>query len=337
MIELRHDSLAISFPEVDREARMTIDFQRTLRIPDDGREYALPPGLGRFPVVHVDDHAARVPERWRTHGGVMLPMYQAEAMWLNFNSPSGYPFAVRVATGKIDAVTGEDYVDGLRRRPQNYLSIPEQPWLDGYVVEEGVIRQFVAMPLGQGYTVEEQITGEAQHGGIQLAVYPLKREVWQRIRSTRHTLFEADAVYSMMPSASIAPIVQEVGLAPGGRMRQKIYPDRFDLRDWDTTHRARCFVHIANSHQWREITGMEPPTTPPTAADYTRAGLPWFELYDERVPAVGGFERLRGTKSVRDLGQTKGENPLPENESIEPGNIVPLRRRNRYEVREGTF
>lgn len=165
MIELRRNALEVSFPEVDPEARMTIDFQRTLRIPDDGREYALPPGLGRFPAVHVDDFADRMPERWRTHGGIMLPMYQAEAVWLNFSSPNEYPFAVRVATGKIDAVTGEDYVDGLRRGPQNYLSIPEQPWLDGYVVEEGIIRQFVAMPLGQGYSVEEQITGEAEHGG----------------------------------------------------------------------------------------------------------------------------------------------------------------------------
>ena len=34
----------------------------------------------------------------------MLPMYQSEAMWLNFDSPSGYPFAIRIAAGKIDAV-----------------------------------------------------------------------------------------------------------------------------------------------------------------------------------------------------------------------------------------
>jgi hypothetical protein len=29
--------------------------------------------------------------------------------------------------------------------------LPEQPWLDGYCVEKGYIRQFVAMPLGEGY------------------------------------------------------------------------------------------------------------------------------------------------------------------------------------------
>ena len=29
------------------------------------------------------------------------------------------------------------------------------------------------MPLGHGYTIEEQITGQAKQGGIQIDVYPL--------------------------------------------------------------------------------------------------------------------------------------------------------------------
>ena len=48
------------------------------------------------------------------------------------------------------------------RDPQNYVVVPGQPWLDGYCVEKGIIRQFVAMPLGQGYSVEEQLTGEPE-------------------------------------------------------------------------------------------------------------------------------------------------------------------------------
>ena len=86
-----------------------------------------------------------------------------------FSSRSGPSsrVALRVAAGKIDAVTGKEWSPGLHKRPQDYLLIPEQPWLDGYCVEEGVIRQFVAMPLGAGYTAEEQLTGEAEHGGLQ--------------------------------------------------------------------------------------------------------------------------------------------------------------------------
>ena len=48
----------------------SIRFQRTLRIPDDDRTYPLPPGLGRFPLRHVDDFADRVPETWLERGGV---------------------------------------------------------------------------------------------------------------------------------------------------------------------------------------------------------------------------------------------------------------------------
>ena len=58
------------------DVRLT--FQRTLRIPDDGRAYPLPPGLGAFPLRRVDDYASRVPEGWAERGGVFLPMYQRE-------------------------------------------------------------------------------------------------------------------------------------------------------------------------------------------------------------------------------------------------------------------
>ena len=43
MIELRRDSLIFSFPEVHPNAHLTIEFQRTLRIPDDGKDYTFPP------------------------------------------------------------------------------------------------------------------------------------------------------------------------------------------------------------------------------------------------------------------------------------------------------
>ena len=60
--------------------------------------------------------------------------------------------------------------------------MPEQPWLDGYCVEKGVIRQFVAMPLGAGYTVEEQLTGAAEHGGLQIIAFPMKRERYEQMQ-----------------------------------------------------------------------------------------------------------------------------------------------------------
>ena len=152
MIELIHEELIFRFPEVHEDAVCTIGFQRTLRIPDDNRDYPLPPGLGAFPLSHVDDYRERVPEAWVNHGGIFFPMYQAEAMWINFDS--SYPMAVKVAAGKIDALTGEDWKNEISEQPQDYLVVPEQPWLDGFCVGEGLIRQFVAMPLGEGYSAE---------------------------------------------------------------------------------------------------------------------------------------------------------------------------------------
>ena len=112
----------------------------------------------------------------------------------------------------------------------------------------------------------------------------------------------------------------------------------FYLNDWDIDQKSRCFVHIANSLVWRAITGGTPPTVPFTAKDYTRHGLPWFEYYSDNSTAVEGSEKLDSLKSVVELGKEKKDNPLPENESVEPERIVELRRGlKRGQVREGAF
>ena len=105
MLTVQNDKLAFQFPEVHPDAVCKIEFQRTLRLPDDNREYPLPPGLGRFPLSHVDDYAHKIPAQWVEHGGVFLPMAQAEAMWVRFSSD--YPFAVKIAAGKVNAVSGQ--------------------------------------------------------------------------------------------------------------------------------------------------------------------------------------------------------------------------------------
>ena len=344
MIELHKDRLVFAFPEVHEGARVSIDFQRTLRIPDDDGTYALPPGLGRFPLRHVDDFAEAVPAAWLEHGGVMLPMHQAEAMWLSFDGHyveergATYPCAVKVATGKIDAVTGQDWSQGLHKRPQDYMVVPKQPWLDGYCVKKGLIRQFVAMPLGAGYTAEEQLTGKAEHGGLQIVVYPMKREVFEkRFRKARVRRRRGRRdVYS--DGVSCAPAAFDMGLAPGGRMRQEIYDDPYGLDDWDTSASSRCFVHIANSVAWRSITGQRPPTVPPTAKQYTSAGLPWFEYYDADAKALEGSAKLAGLKSVLEKGREKDEHPLPENASVTPERVIELRKElAQDQVRAGRF
>ncbi|HYZ73314.1 MAG TPA: hypothetical protein VE641_09570 [Chthoniobacterales bacterium] len=311
MIELQYDRLRFSFPDLHPDAKCEVSFQRTFRIPDDDKTWPLPPGLGRFPIVHVDDFTATLPPAWKERGGVAFPMYQSEAMWIAF-SGNDYLFAVKIAAGKIDAVTGKPWSVDLVEEPQNYVVIPTQSWLDGFCVREGVIRQFVAMPLGAGYTAEEQITGQAEYGGLQIQVYPMRPEIYEKeIKSKRLRDHELRCDF-----AAICEPAPTMGLAPGGQMRQQIYLDHFGFEAWDRSHSSRCFVHLCNSLVWQSITGQLPPYPPPTANSYSKAGLPWFDYYRDDVEAAPGSSTLAELKSVSQTSQTKLDHAVPENEAF---------------------
>jgi hypothetical protein len=329
MLTIERDALVFRFPEVHAEAELRIDFQRTLRVPDDNREHFLPPGLGRFPLSHVDDFAGRLPPTWMEHGGVFLPMYQAEALWLNF-SRGRYPFAVKIAAGKINAVTGGAWSGELCDKPQDYLVIPEQPWLDGFCVAKGRIRQFVAMPLGQGYTAEEQLSGAAAHGGLQVLAYPMKAAWYEELKARRR---EMDLDRNTM-SAEFCRA--EMGLAPGGIMRQQIYGDRHGISAWETAAPVRCFVHILNSFQFRAVTGVAPLTQPPSSQAYTAAGLPWFDYYDADATVLAGSQKLAGLDSAAAFQIKEGHPSSLESSPVSPQNLISLGQRTRR-VRDGSF
>ncbi len=326
MIELRDNQLVFRFPDVHADAVCTMEFERTLRIPDDNRDYPLPPGLGQFPVYHVDDFGDKVPPTWIQHGGIFLPMYQAEAMWIDFTGD--YPMAVKVAAGKIDALTGESWSPRLGAEPQNYLVVPDQPWLDGFCVAPGLIRQFVAMPLGADYTAEEQLTGEGQYGGLQIVAYPMKASVYQA-RYKEEVELEPIAYGPLVQSAP-----PDMGLAPGGLMRQKIYEDDYGFDVWDQTAGSRCFVHVLNSTQFFAVTASHPPSPPPTAQAYARAGLPWYSYYDGDRAALQGAMKLAGLDSVAATQVKQGKGVLEDNDPVQPKTVV-LRQGNA--VREGNF
>ena len=324
MTELDNDQLVFRFPDVHPDAACRIAFQRTLRIPDDERDYPLPPGFGCFPLRHVDDHAARVPKAWRRHGGVFLPMHQSEATWIQFLG--SYPMAVKVAAGKIDALTGRRWRNTLADDPQDYLVVPDQPWLDGFCVEKGLIRQFVAMELGEGFTAEEQLTGAARHGGLQIAVVPMKRSTYDALQRARRR--------DRMAAPMCAEAAPAMGLAPGGRMRQEVYEDSHGLDAWDQSSRSRCFVHVLNSVQYFHVTGSAPPHRPPTAAQYAEAGLPWFEYYAADERALRGSRKLAALDSVAAKSRQKGLRP----ENDEPAFPKVVKKLTRgATVREGRF
>lgn len=130
----------------------------------------------------------------------------------------------------------------------------------------------------------------------------------------------------------------DMGLAPGGKMKQEIYEDPYGIDDWDQSVSSRCFVHLANSMVWRSITGEEAPTVPFTSKEYTQAGLPWFDFYNEGAAPVDGADKLKGMKSVAQMGKEKGDNPLPENESVDVQTVIPIQKKlAKDQVREGAF
>ncbi|MCS6911700.1 MAG: hypothetical protein NZ890_00490, partial [Myxococcota bacterium] len=272
MLKVKIEGGALVFfdPSRPQVPGFRITFQRTLRIPDDGKAYPLPPGLGPFPIRRVLDYEKRVPSSWVRTSGVFIPMYQREAMWLSFQARPWRPNAVKVAAGKINAVSGKPWDQRLappERRAagedlQDYLVCPPQPWLDGFNTGHGTIRQFVAMPLGMGYTVEGQLTGQEQHGGLQLIVYeprpgrfpdrPPLGDRGPRVGTLLEGMAAAPAP-AMAAPAMAAPSGRgrEMGLAAGGTMTQKIYPDPHGIDTWDESNYGRVFVHIVNSMMWQ--------------------------------------------------------------------------------------
>lgn len=165
--------------------KLSISFQRTVRVADNATTNNLPPGLGCFPLYNVQEHP-KMPPAMAEKGGFFMPMYQREAMWINFKANS--PFAIKIYVGGVNAISGDPALEteATMKRPQqlmkenkniqDYVVAPTQLWLDGIAVGDGTVRQFVATPLGSGYSVEAQMTGADIIGGIQIEVTPTKQE-----------------------------------------------------------------------------------------------------------------------------------------------------------------
>jgi len=305
--------------------RAAVSFQRTLRIPDDGNDYPLPPGLGRFPVRKVDAFPG-APDKWKGHGELIIPVHKTEALWLQFEA--SYPMAMKVGSGGVCAISGARSGVALFNPPQNYVVLPAQPWLDGFRVEEGIIRQFVAVPMDKGLTVESEVTGEETRGGLQLQAFPMlleeycRRELVDSLEWRWKSLIDPlpilrDICYCMGESSD------EAGLGAGGRMRQKITADPYGLACWDAATTSDCTVRLCLADDWLRLTGTPPPHKPPSAQVYSAFGLPWFD-YDNGIPAVAGETVLSTVKSVNALMEEKVGLSLSNNSSVLNPNVVQL-------------
>lgn len=314
-------------------------FQRTLRIPEKGLHY-LPPGMGRFPLRRVDDYPDTVPAGWLARGGVMLPIYQREAMWLAFSTREPAA-ALQVGIGEVCAVSGEQWSPELVREPQNYVALPEQLWLDGINSGEGQIRQFVAVPLGLGATVEAQVTGVEVRGGIQLRAVGLtdaglaaaRREEAARAEAERELVYALEAsgaplMDSPWPSPMPPPTGAPMGLGAGGSMRQEIYEDPRPVTDYDPERSWEVVVHLCSADQWTAITGEKAPSTPVDRDAYVERGFPWFDYYDADNKDLDAPEVFDGVESV---GKVLGEK-APPFEPVDPKTVITINGKTTDEV-----
>jgi hypothetical protein len=251
----------------DSFAALTIKFQRAMRIPNDGKTYALPTTLGQLPLRSIDDFPETAPASFMKKGGVVMPLDQSEALWIWFSSR--YRFAVKIGAGEINALSGEPWNSELRRQPQNYLVAPGPPWGEN----DEVLRRYVTMPLTTGDSADGPCADWTDAGGIQFQVVPMRAESYYHDEGAfflPRTIqqFFTSMIFAPMISAQLAeqrrrhdpwdledPFEKSMEPALEVAARQEILEDEYEFAAWDQTQTVRCFAQPCDSSLWRQITG----------------------------------------------------------------------------------
>ncbi|KAI0914989.1 hypothetical protein F4823DRAFT_630084 [Ustulina deusta] len=186
----------------DDFSSLLISFMRTVRV--QGGQSCLPPrGLGTFHLLNTQPYRNQLPPKAVALGGLFLPMYESEAMYITFDCQASDKFVVRPFLGGVNGISGKrlystESAKSAALRKQDYIVTSEQHRLDGVSVRPGVVNQFVAMKINlepkkeevagdrpeadqgpengevpeprKGGTVEWQMTGNDEAGGIQLQI-----------------------------------------------------------------------------------------------------------------------------------------------------------------------
>ncbi|KAK6335774.1 hypothetical protein TWF730_003150 [Orbilia blumenaviensis] len=157
-------------------SRISIKFQRTLRTPDDGAVYDGNTDFGAIQLFKIPDFKGRIPESMARKGGYFFPLFQREAITLDFEDTavhlreedkSDENFAIKVFAGSINIVNG---LPGSNSSGQDHIIVPKQRRLNGFQISDCIARQLVAMPSRRGYSLEKQMTGTEFIRGIQLMI-----------------------------------------------------------------------------------------------------------------------------------------------------------------------
>jgi hypothetical protein len=291
------------------DAALRVGVQRTLRVPGDGRTYPLPPALGRLPLRLAAEYPG-VPQVRRDGTHVLVPMRPQEAAWFEFRARPDAPRALRIGVGSINALSGAAWSDTLHGAPQDYLVCPYQPWIDGFKVGPARVRQFVAVPLQAGLSVEHQLTGR-DSGAIRLACYAPRVGV------------------EVPPAPPRRRRHRDLGLGAGGTITQRIYPDPYSADFWQTSPTAIAWLHLLDAEDFCRLTGEEAPPSPIDAETYLRFGLPWFEVHDADRGDVAATEAMSAIQGVDDVSPRPGRQQRQPAKAPGPVRPIPPRARRR--------
>jgi hypothetical protein len=73
-----HKTIRITYGGGDN---LDISLRRTVRVPDNGTAYDLPPDCGPFPIYSVKDYNSQLPKQTVIKGGLFVPVYGKSSLF----------------------------------------------------------------------------------------------------------------------------------------------------------------------------------------------------------------------------------------------------------------
>jgi hypothetical protein len=223
---------------------------RTLRVPENGNVHDIPATFGPLPHIDISE-CSDIPEM-KKKGGLMVPMLQREALCITFTvwDSKSCQIAVRVYAGGVNTITGLRSTEPSGR--QDYYVSPLQNRVDGFGGGDGQhVKQFVAMPVGSGYSVEKQLSG-AELGGIQFQIAPGMKS---GVKFEQLGCGDSDTL-------DLTKTPRELGLRASQCMRFTEEPGTHKFWKWESAETGGT-DSIDEFHEWAFWTKPEPkyPTT----------------------------------------------------------------------------
>jgi len=131
----------------------------------------------------------------------------------------------------------------------------------------------------------------------------------------------------------------EMGIGSGGKMKQKIYKDKYGHDFWNESKIGRIFVHIVNSTMYEKITGKKTPSTPIDVQSYKSYQYPWYDIYDENKSSIKKSNILQNVKTVKEVDQQKYMWPQEDNSTvfINGQQVITLKPKVKDTIRDGNW